>query len=89
MGFLNYPQINEVGNSDHVGRNVVIFSSYFYAGIGPANKCTLNITAVFASWFSQKRGMDSNKKIPYYPFRGDGKVILEAIEDAVEEYLDL
>ena len=33
--------------------------------------------------------MDNKKNIPYYPFREDGKVILGAIEDAVEEYLDL
>lgn len=39
--------------------------------------------------FSQDRGLDDRKLLPYFPFRDDGIRILKVIEAMVEDYVNL
>lgn len=38
--------------------------------------------------FSKKRGLGDRDKLPYFPYRDDGEVILDAISNMVNEYVD-
>ena len=38
---------------------------------------------------SQARGIDDRSKLPYFPYRDDGEVIYQAMEDLVNDYVNL
>ena len=38
--------------------------------------------------FSKKRGLGDRDKLPYFPYRDDGQLILDAISNMVNEYVD-
>lgn len=46
----------------------------------------LNSTEIIL--FSKKRGLGDRDKLPYFPYRDDGELILDAISNMVNEYVD-
>ena len=49
----------------------------------------MNKLHVISLSVSQARGIDDRSKLPYFPYRDDGEVIYQAMEDLVNDYVNL
>ena len=38
--------------------------------------------------FKQKRGVDDKEKLPYYPYRDDGKLLYQKLGEFADAYID-
>ena len=38
--------------------------------------------------FKQKRGVDDKEKLPYYPYRDDGKLLYQKLKEFADAFID-